>query len=158
MNSRRQSTLLTQTFISFPGTTASTLRNLFRSPTAKSGARFPTAPVMVFSFLTCFLYIIPYVGRAVYYFFRQRFPVMKEQFAIPPADGCPSSDCGVGCSAPYLTNFVKSGTSRLYSAGALNCTYPGKTTHRPLTSLYQPLYFPIRIWECGTTPIVKPLK
>jgi hypothetical protein len=31
-------------------------------------------------------------------------PRMKDQFAVPPADGCPSSECGVGCSAPYLTN------------------------------------------------------
>jgi hypothetical protein len=27
--------------------------------------------------------------------FRQQFPVMKEQFAIPPAYGSPSSVCGV---------------------------------------------------------------
>lgn len=61
-------------------------------------------------------------------------------------------------SAPYLTNSVKSGTSRLYSAGPLNCMYPGKTSHRPLTSLYQHPYFPIRTWESGTTPMVKTLK
>lgn len=64
--------------------------------------------------------------------------------------GALSSECGVGC-APHLTNFVKSGTSRLYSAGALNCMYPGKTSHRPLTSLYQHPYFPIRTWEWDHT-------
>ena len=80
---------------------------------------------------------------------------MNEQFASLPADGCPSSECGVGCSAPNPTNSVKSGTSRLYSAGVLDCMYPGKTSHRPLTSLYQRPCFPIRTWESGTTPMVK---
>ena len=70
---------------------------------------------------------------------------MKEQFAIPLADGC-------------LTNSVNSGTSRLYSAGALNCMYPGKTSHRALVSLYQRPNFPIRSWLSGTTPMVKTLK
>jgi hypothetical protein len=47
--------------------------------------------------------------------------------------------------------------SRLYSAGALNCMYPGKASHRALASLYQCPYVPIRTWVSGTTPMVKML-
>ena len=85
-------------------------------------------------------------------------PRNEKQLVIPPADGFPSSECGVGCSAPYQTNSVRSGTSHLYSAGSLNCMYPGKTSHRPLARLYQRSYFPILTWESGTTPMVQPLK
>lgn len=84
-------------------------------------------------------------------------PRNEEQLVIPPADGFPSSECGVGCSAPHQTNSVRSGTNHLYSAGTLNCMYSGKTSHRTLARLYQRSHFPILTWESGTTPMVNPL-
>ena len=159
MNSRRQSTLPAKTFISFPGTMTSALRSLFRSLTSKLMA--PAFQPHRDGFLMSDMLLVHHTVRGARRLLIFPVTIPRSEGAIRYSVlpmGSPSSQCGVGCSAPYPTNSVKSGTSRLYSAGPLNYMNPGKTSHRPLTSLHQHPYFPIRTWESGTIPMVKTLK
>lgn len=136
MKSRRQCTLPAKTFISLP------INDLSSQKLVQIADIQVWRPLSnrtdFFSCLTSFLYIIPYVGpRGL---LTPSFPVTtpRNEIAIRHSVCLWASFLRV---RSRVQSSVLSKSRKIWTAGALNCMYPGKASHRALASLYQCPYF-----------------